>query len=49
MLGGLSKNGRTEDQTEKVNSIFMMADSGAVVAISSEQLAGMRIDGEVFR
>ena len=44
MLGGLSKGMvDTEDQTEKVNSIFMMADSGARGSNQQmKQLAGMR-------
>jgi DNA-directed RNA polymerase subunit beta' len=44
MLGGLSKGMvDAEDQTEKVNSIFMMADSGARGSNQQmKQLAGMR-------
>ncbi|MEC8283530.1 MAG: DNA-directed RNA polymerase subunit beta', partial [SAR324 cluster bacterium] len=44
MLRGLSKGMvDTEDQTEKVNSIFMMADSGARGSNQQmKQLAGMR-------
>ena len=44
MLGGLSKGMvDTEDQTEKVNSIFMMADSIARGSNQQmKQLAGMR-------